>query len=267
MATRIMVIDDEPLICQLLAYQLGGAGYEVIVVQNSQEALERIFLVQPHLILLDVMMPGISGWDLCREIRASSAVPVIMLTAKSADCDVVTGLHSGADDYIGKPFNMAQLLARIEAVLRRTRPNSPVGLRTHSNAERLHTPAPHPLRSAASQSTPYPLPPPENTPSLPRLGQRFNAERQRRGLSLHQAEHACGVRWDFLQALEQEQYRYLPRHQLRQALHAYGSFLGIDPRPFFARAAPNRRPVMMPVAVAATLMLVLAAMLVSMYLL
>lgn len=117
---KIMIVDDDPLIRQLLSYQLAGAGYHVCTVQNGTDALERLILDEPDLVLLDVVMPGISGWDVCNQIRTCSSVPVIMLTAKNADRDVVTGLVSGADDYIAKPFSQAQLLARIEAVLRRS---------------------------------------------------------------------------------------------------------------------------------------------------
>src|SRR5690349_19305502 len=124
MATRIMVVDDEPAIGKLLLYQLSGFGYQVSYVRDGIAALERLTADRPDLILLDVMMPRISGWEICRQIRACSAVPVIMLTAKSADTDIVTGLQAGADDYITKPFSMAQLRARIEAVLRRAAPAS-----------------------------------------------------------------------------------------------------------------------------------------------
>ncbi|NJN67421.1 MAG: response regulator transcription factor [Chloroflexaceae bacterium] len=123
MMTRIMVVDDDPLIRQLLMYQLGGAGYEVCVAQNGQDALQRLLLEHPDLVLLDVVMPDMSGWHVCRAIRAWSTVPIIMLTAKSAESDIISGLESGADDYISKPFSLPQLLARVEAVLRRTTPN------------------------------------------------------------------------------------------------------------------------------------------------
>ncbi|MFO7169659.1 MAG: response regulator, partial [Chloroflexota bacterium] len=116
---KIMIVDDEAAIGRLLTYQLQGFGYEVCYVQDGLQALERVLLEQPDLILLDVMMPLVSGWDVCRQIRQSSNVPIIMLTGKNADADVVTGLQSGADDYVTKPFSVAQLHARIEAVLRR----------------------------------------------------------------------------------------------------------------------------------------------------
>src|SRR5215216_5090794 len=119
MATRIMVVDDEPAIGKLITYQLTSCGYHVSYIQDGLLALHKVLAERPDLVLLDVMMPLISGWELCRQIRASSSIPIIMLTAKSADPDIVNGLRSGADDYVTKPFSMVQLQARIEAVLRR----------------------------------------------------------------------------------------------------------------------------------------------------
>ena len=145
MATRIMVVDDEPAIGKLLLYQLSGFGYQVSYVQDGLSALQRLTAERPDLVLLDVMMPHISGWEMCRQIRAYSSVPVIMLTAKSADPDVVTGLQAGADDYITKPFSMIQLHARIEAVLRRAAPVSQSRLAARQA-----------LRIDSTQSTPMP---------------------------------------------------------------------------------------------------------------
>src|SRR6476646_10021134 len=137
MATRIMVVDDEPAIGKLLLYQLSGFGYQVSYVQDGLSALQRLTAERPDLVLLDVMMPQISGWEICRQIRAYSTVPVIMLTAKSADPDIVSGLQAGADDYVTKPFSMAQLHARIEAVLRRAAPaaQSRAGARQAAHAD------------------------------------------------------------------------------------------------------------------------------------
>jgi DNA-binding response OmpR family regulator len=117
---RILVVDDDPLVRQLLTYQLGGAGYDVCTARNGHDALERLLYEQPDLMLLDVVMPGMSGWDVCNHIRTWSRIPIIMLTAKNADSDVVMGFSSGADDYMCKPFSQKQLLARIEAILRRS---------------------------------------------------------------------------------------------------------------------------------------------------
>src|SRR5215213_311852 len=145
MATRIMVVDDEPAIGKLLLYQLSGFGYQVSYFQDGLSALQRLTAERPDLVLLDVMMPHISGWEICRQIRAYSTVPVIMLTGKSADPDIVTGLEAGADDYITKPFSMAQLHARIEAVLRRAAPVSQSRL-----------PARPAVRADTAQSIPLP---------------------------------------------------------------------------------------------------------------
>lgn len=120
MTTRIMVVDDELAIGTLLLYQLQNLGYEAVYVQDGMQALQRVLLEQPDLILLDVMMPQLNGWEVCREIRSCSNVPIIMVTGKDANDDVVAGLSAGADDYVTKPFVMSQLQARVEAVLRRS---------------------------------------------------------------------------------------------------------------------------------------------------
>jgi DNA-binding response OmpR family regulator len=100
MSARIMVVDDEEVTGRLLLYQLQGFGYQAFHVQDGLQALQRVLLEQPDLILLDVMMPHVSGWDVCREIRSCSTVPIIMVTAKDADDDIATGLAAGADDYV-----------------------------------------------------------------------------------------------------------------------------------------------------------------------
>jgi CheY-like chemotaxis protein len=242
MTTRIMVIDDEPLICTLLEYQLGGAGYAVTTFQRGEEAMLRLAHEQPDLILLDVMMPEISGWDLCRQIRASSTVPIIMLTAKQGDEDVVTGLTSGADDYVGKPFHQAQLIARIEAVLRRAhgraaRPTPAPAPAQLPPAAVIPPPADRPAPAPAAPAPPAaPRPAPRPAPTrLPRLGPRLADARRTRGLSLHDAEQAAGVRWEFLQAIEQEQFSYVPRADLRHALKAYSALLEVDLAPYTGR--------------------------------
>ncbi len=235
--TRIMVIDDEPLICQLLTYQLREAGYYVTAASTGYEGLERLLTDQPDLVLLDVVMPDMSGWDVCRQMRACSAVPIIMLTAKSADTDVVAGLDIGADDYISKPFSQAQLLARIEAVLRRTRAAVPVAAGAGAAAVRARQPlqpavsarvATHALRSPARVAVPMPGGARAAPVLSRRLGQHFAEARKLRGLTLHQAEVGSGIRWELLQAIEREHYGYIPRHQLRSLLKRYGDFLGVD---------------------------------------
>jgi CheY-like chemotaxis protein len=239
MTTRILVIDDEPLICTLLEYQLGGAGYAVRSFQRGEEALLHLAHEQPDLILLDVMMPEISGWDLCRQIRASSAVPVIMLTAKQGDEDVVAGLSNGADDYVGKPFNQAQLIARIEAVLRRAQGRV---ARTTPAAPTPAAPTPAaPTPAAPTPAAPTAPAPRPSSPALPRLGPRLAEARRHHGLSLHAAGQAAGVRWEFLQAIEQEEFSYVPRAELRHALKAYSTMLGVDLTPYMGRGGRRRR--------------------------
>ena len=120
MAISVLVVEDERNIAELLQLYLEKEGYAVTIACDGGQGLEKFRAIGPDLVLLDVMMPVMDGWQLCRTIRAESDVPVIMLTAKSETDDKVTGLKSGADDYITKPFEMREVLARIEAVLRRT---------------------------------------------------------------------------------------------------------------------------------------------------
>ena len=126
MATSVLVVEDERNIAELLQLYLEKEGYAVTIAGDGGEGLEKFRTIGPDLVLLDVMMPVMDGWQLCRAIRAESAVPVIMLTAKSETDDKVAGLKSGADDYITKPFEMKEVLARIEAVLRRSSDRTPV---------------------------------------------------------------------------------------------------------------------------------------------
>jgi DNA-binding response OmpR family regulator len=116
---RILVVDDEPAVTDLLAYNLRKAGYEVLLAADGSEALRLARQSSPDLILLDLMIPEVDGLDVCRELRKTSDVPIIMLTARGEEIDRVVGLELGADDYVSKPFSMRELLARVKAVLRR----------------------------------------------------------------------------------------------------------------------------------------------------
>jgi len=116
---RILLVDDEQSVQKLLSYPLRKEGYEVVPAMDGQEALERCRGQSFDLIVLDVMLPKIDGFDVCRQIRAQSSVPIIMLTAKAEEFDKVLGLELGADDYITKPFSAPELLARVRAGLRR----------------------------------------------------------------------------------------------------------------------------------------------------
>ena len=117
---RILVVDDDSNICELLRLYLQKEGFEVTIANDGAQALEKFEQVHPHLVLLDVMMPRLDGWQVCREIRKTSECPIIMLTAKGEVFDKVLGLELGADDYVVKPFETKEVVARIKAVLRRT---------------------------------------------------------------------------------------------------------------------------------------------------
>jgi DNA-binding response OmpR family regulator len=119
MATRILVVDDEPAMTDLLAYNLRAANYEVLVAADGRTALELAREAEPDLILLDLMLPEVDGLEVCRQLRKSGDVPVIMITARGEETDRVVGLELGADDYVCKPFSVRELMARIKAVLRR----------------------------------------------------------------------------------------------------------------------------------------------------
>lgn len=119
MPQRILIVDDEPAVLDLLAYNLRRANYEVLTAADGRTALRLARNDRPDLILLDLMLPEVDGFDVCRELRRSSQVPIIMLTARDEEVDRVVGLELGADDYVCKPFSVRELMARIKAVLRR----------------------------------------------------------------------------------------------------------------------------------------------------
>lgn len=125
MATSVLVVEDDKNIQELLRLYLEKEGYAVTTANDGARGLSKFRAIHPDLVLLDVMMPGMDGWTLCKTIRLESRVPVIMLTAKGETDDKVAGLKAGADDYITKPFEMQELLARIEAVLRRAEAAKP----------------------------------------------------------------------------------------------------------------------------------------------
>ncbi len=120
MAVSVLIVEDDVNIAGLLLMYLEKEGYAVTVAHDGGQGLEKFRAIQPDLVLLDLMMPVMDGWAVCRAIRAESQTPIIMLTAKGETDDKVQGLKSGADDYITKPFEMKEVLARIEAVLRRS---------------------------------------------------------------------------------------------------------------------------------------------------
>jgi len=117
--TRILLVEDESALSEPLSYLLEREGYEVVVAETGPSAIQEFATNGTDLILLDLMLPGISGTEVCRDIRTRSAVPIIMLTAKDSEIDIVVGLELGADDYVTKPYSTRELLARIRALLRR----------------------------------------------------------------------------------------------------------------------------------------------------
>lgn len=119
MAQRILVVDDDQRLADLVRRYLEIEGYAVLVAHDGRKALELIRGRQPDLVLLDLMLPGVDGWDICRIVRAESDTPVILVTARSTEEDTLLGLDLGADDYITKPFSPREVVARVRAVLRR----------------------------------------------------------------------------------------------------------------------------------------------------
>ena len=119
MRATVLVVDDDPALAEMLTIVLRGEGFDAAVVRDGSRAMAAFRDVKPDLVLLDLMLPGVSGLDVCKEIRSESGVPIIMLTAKTDTVDVVLGLESGADDYVMKPFKPKELTARIRARLRR----------------------------------------------------------------------------------------------------------------------------------------------------
>jgi two-component system KDP operon response regulator KdpE len=130
---RILVVDDEPGLRELVRINLEHEGFAVFQAENGVQALSAVQEHQPDLVIMDVMMPEMDGWEACRKLREFSTVPVLMLTARVQSQDIVTGLDTGADDYLVKPFNMDELMERVRALLRRVpSPNRPV---TAANSE------------------------------------------------------------------------------------------------------------------------------------
>ncbi|MCR2827918.1 response regulator transcription factor [Microbacterium sp. zg.Y909] len=121
--TRVLIVEDEPDLADPLAYLLRREGFDVDIAEDGPTALRMYGAEGADIILLDLMLPGMPGTEVCRQIRSTSSVPIIMLTAKDAEVDIVVGLELGADDYVTKPYSSRQLLARMRAVLRRSAPS------------------------------------------------------------------------------------------------------------------------------------------------
>lgn len=120
MKYKILIVDDDVNICELLRLYLEKEGYETLVANDGENAVEMVQKQTPDLILLDIMLPKLDGWQVCREIRKFSEIPIIMITAKGEVFDKILGLELGADDYVTKPFEMKEIVARVKAVLRRS---------------------------------------------------------------------------------------------------------------------------------------------------
>ena len=116
---KVLVVDDEESLLEAVRYALSREGFEVVVAGDGAEAVRSFEAERPDLVVLDLMLPILNGWDVCRRIRASSQVPILMLTARDAEVDRVVGLEMGADDYVTKPFSLRELVARVRALLRR----------------------------------------------------------------------------------------------------------------------------------------------------
>jgi two-component system response regulator RegX3 len=116
---RVLVVEDEPALAESIQYSLSREGFDAVVARDGERGLERFRADGPQLVVLDLMLPKLSGLDVCRIIRSESTVPIVILTAKDAEADKVAGLELGADDYVTKPFSMRELLSRIRAQLRR----------------------------------------------------------------------------------------------------------------------------------------------------
>ncbi|HXF71768.1 MAG TPA: response regulator transcription factor [Actinomycetota bacterium] len=158
-AVVVLVVEDEASLADAVRYNLEREGFRVAIAADGPSALERFQAERPGLVILDLMLPGMSGLDVCREIRARSAVPIVILTAKDAEADKVAGLELGADDYVTKPFSMRELVSRVRAHLRRA------GILAPAAAEEVLRGGPVELdvarHEARVRGEPVPLPPKE----------------------------------------------------------------------------------------------------------
>jgi two-component system response regulator VicR len=137
MADRILVVDDERPIADILKYNLEREGFEVDVAYDGEEAVTKARQSPFHLVILDIMLPKLDGFSVCKDIRSHSSVPILMLSAKEAEVDKVLGLELGADDYVVKPFSPRELVARVRAILRRLRPMEAPAAPSHEQADQV----------------------------------------------------------------------------------------------------------------------------------
>jgi DNA-binding response OmpR family regulator len=137
---KILIVDDDNNIAELISLYLVKECYDTLIVNDGESALEQLNVYQPNLILLDLMLPGIDGYQVCREVRSKSTVPIIMLSAKGEIFDKVLGLEMGADDYMEKPFDSKEMVARVKAVLRRYKVTEPAPAPVVSNEQSVSYP-------------------------------------------------------------------------------------------------------------------------------
>jgi two-component system KDP operon response regulator KdpE len=138
MSEKILVVDDQPRVIKLVTAVLQAVGYQVVAAASGESGLEKLALEEPDLVLLDVLLPhNLDGYEVCRRIREFSTVPIIMLTAKAQEADLLCGFDAGADDYLTKPFSAKELVARVQAVLRRAR-GPEESMRTSMTCGQLH---------------------------------------------------------------------------------------------------------------------------------
>ncbi|NJK79068.1 MAG: response regulator [Chloroflexaceae bacterium] len=219
MAATILVVDDENVIRQLISYQLQGAGYQVCTAGNGREALLQVEQAQPDLVVLDVMMPDMLGWEVCQHIRSISTTPIIMLTSRGTDGDIESGLKAGADAYLTKPYTAQQLLDEVAVILQ--------GTAAATVARGSLVPSSNPARFLITRMRakyPYPL----QYSDYHDIGRRLEEARRRNGWTLYDAERETQVRWDFIQAMERGHYLSIPFLQRQEILLGYSRRLGID---------------------------------------
>lgn len=234
-AERILVVDDEAHIRELICLYLRQAGFETLEADNGLRALELARSKMPHLIILDLMLPERDGWEVCREIRSRGNTPIIMLTAKDAETEKLLGFALGADDYVTKPFQPRELVARVRAVLRRAAPEAPAPA-TVGPSPRVSASASAPVAGVAGAgqspgpgSRPVPGPAMDG-PDVQRVGPildfgSFRLNRLSRELEVRGRNVPCPAKeFDLLWLLASHPDRVFSREELLELVWAYEYF-------------------------------------------